>query len=268
MYDSMYRTAGDMYGDGWWSDAKSAFHHGVSAIQHSDTVRAAEKALVKKGATALRGMAESATDGLADSALTALGAPELAPIADKLIDSGAKRLQKRGVDYLDQKIDQSGKGVRYMAATSPNAPPIPHAIKIPLFGKYYYWAGNATAGNECYRWPALNCDCWSIPSRRKSMGTKNLNAYLGSNPALKPGSLLAVPAALSTALKPRIRTAVGQKMLDVLTDYVSSAQRHCGACACSSSAAFSFTWSCLARSTARSLLLSSRISLDLALAQC
>ena len=118
MYDSMYRTAGDMYGDGWWSDAKSAFHHGVSAIQHSDTVRAAEKALVKKGATALRGMAESATDGLADSALTALGAPELAPIADKMIDSGAKRLQKRGVDYLDQKIDQSGRGVRYMAATS------------------------------------------------------------------------------------------------------------------------------------------------------
>ena len=52
MYDSMYRTAGDMYGDGWWSDAKSAFHHGVSAIQHSDTVRAAEKALVKKGAKA------------------------------------------------------------------------------------------------------------------------------------------------------------------------------------------------------------------------
>ena len=86
--------------------------------KHSDTVRAAEKALVQKGATALRGMAESATDGLADSALTALGAPELAPIADKLIDSGAKRLQKRGVDYLDQKIDQSGKGVRYMAATS------------------------------------------------------------------------------------------------------------------------------------------------------
>ena len=106
----------------------------------------------------------------------------------------------------------------------PDAPPIPHAIKLQLFGQSYYWAGNATAGNECYRWPALNCDCWSIPSRRKSMSASNANAYLGSNPALKLGSLLAVPAALSTALKPRIRSAVGQKMLDVLTDYVSSVQ--------------------------------------------
>ena len=59
-----------------------------------------------------------ATDGVADSALTALGAPEFAPLADKLIDRGAKALEKKGVDYLDQKIDQSGKGVRYMAATS------------------------------------------------------------------------------------------------------------------------------------------------------
>eukprot|EP01049_Picozoa_sp_SAG25_P002079 SAG25_NODE_103_length_15482_cov_9.187415_9_plen_550_part_00 len=84
----------------------------------------------------------------------------------------------------------------------PGAPPIPHAIKLELFGKLYYWAGNATAGNECYRWPALNCDCWSIPSRRKSMHASNANAYLGSNPALKPGALLAVPAALSAALGP------------------------------------------------------------------
>ncbi len=75
-------------------------------------------ALVKKGAAALRGMAETRIDGLADSALTALGAPELAPIADKLIDSGAKKLETRRVEYLDQRIDQSGKGARYMAATS------------------------------------------------------------------------------------------------------------------------------------------------------
>ena len=107
-----------MYGEGWWDDAKSAFHHGVSAIQHNSVVRDLEKKAVKKGADVLRGVAETATDGLADSALTALGAPELAPMADKLIDRGAKYLEKKGVNYLDQKIDQSGKGVRYMGATS------------------------------------------------------------------------------------------------------------------------------------------------------
>ena len=118
MHDSMYRAAGDMHGEGWWDDAKSAFHHGVSAIQHNSVVRDLEKKAVKQGADVLRGVAETATDGLADSALTALGAPELAPLADKLIDSGAKRLEKKGTDYLNQKIDQSGKGVRYMGATS------------------------------------------------------------------------------------------------------------------------------------------------------
>eukprot|EP01046_Picozoa_sp_COSAG06_P056860 COSAG06_NODE_10896_length_1600_cov_1.277815_2_plen_180_part_01 len=107
-----------MYGEGWWDDAKSAFHHGVKAVQSSSVVRDLEKKAVKRGADALRGAAETATDGLADSALAALGAPELAPFADKLIDSGAKRLEKKGTDYLNQKINQSGKGVRYMAATS------------------------------------------------------------------------------------------------------------------------------------------------------
>ena len=55
---------------------------------------------------------------LADSALTSLGAPELSPLADQLISKGAKSLEKKGVDYLDQKIDASGRGyggVRYMS---------------------------------------------------------------------------------------------------------------------------------------------------------
>ena len=33
-----------------------------------------------------------------------------------MIDKGASALQKRGIAYLDDKIDQSGNGVRYMAS--------------------------------------------------------------------------------------------------------------------------------------------------------
>ena len=118
MYDSLYQQAGGMYGDGWYDDAKSSVKRAAKAVQSSSAVRDVEKGLVKRGSDVLRGAAEAATDGVADSALTALGAPEFAPLADKLIDRGAKALEKKGVNYLDQKIDQSGKGVRYMAATS------------------------------------------------------------------------------------------------------------------------------------------------------
>eukprot|EP01043_Picozoa_sp_COSAG02_P073004 COSAG02_NODE_14008_length_1322_cov_1.125920_1_plen_180_part_10 len=70
-------------GTAYIKSAKSAFHHGVKAVQSSSVVRDLEKKAVKKGADVLRGVAETATDGLADSALTALGAPELAPLADR-----------------------------------------------------------------------------------------------------------------------------------------------------------------------------------------
>ena len=43
--------------------------------------------------------------------------------------------------------------------------------------------------------------------------------FVGPNPKLKPGSLLAVPGNLATAVQARIRTTLGQKMLTVLTDY-------------------------------------------------
>jgi hypothetical protein len=47
----------------------------------------------------------------------------------------------------------------------------------------------------------------------------NTFLFYPSNPALKPGALLAVPAALSLSVGERIRTLLGKKMLAVLTDY-------------------------------------------------
>ena len=114
--DDIYIAAGDMMGDGWFSDRWDDVKKVAKTVQKSDTVRNLEKGALNVGAKALRGAVESGLDGVADSALTSLGVPELAPLANKLIDKGAKDLQKKGVQYLDQQIDASGKGhVRYMS---------------------------------------------------------------------------------------------------------------------------------------------------------
>ena len=38
----------------------------------------------------------------------------------------------------------------------PEAPPIPHAIKLMLWAAQYYWPGSLSS--PCYRWPAVTCD--------------------------------------------------------------------------------------------------------------
>ena len=111
----IYKPAG-MTGLGWWGDAWDEVKSVAKKVQKNPVVRGLEKKAVDYGTKAIRGVAEGAVDSLADSALTAVGAPELAPMADKLIDKGASYLQKKGSDYLKQEIDQSGKGrVRYMS---------------------------------------------------------------------------------------------------------------------------------------------------------
>ena len=112
--DPLYLPAGQM-GYGWWDDAWKETKRVAKKVQSSDAVRGLEKRAVAAGAQALRGAVAGATDGLADTALTAIGAPELVPAADALIDRGAKALQRKGTEYLDQQIDASGRGVRYMA---------------------------------------------------------------------------------------------------------------------------------------------------------
>ena len=115
--DEIYRPAG-LGGEGWWDDAVDTVKTVAKKVQKNPVVRNLEKRAIKAGSDVLRGAAQTAVSGAADSALTALGAPELAPMADKLIDKGSSYLEKKGVDYLDQKIDASGKGyggVRYMS---------------------------------------------------------------------------------------------------------------------------------------------------------
>ena len=109
--DDLYRPAG-LGGDGWWDDRYEDVKRTAKKVQKSSVVRGLEKRAVKVGADVLRTAGEAAVSGAADSALLSLGAPEFAPLAGKLIDRGAKALEKKGVAYLDQKIDASGSGVR------------------------------------------------------------------------------------------------------------------------------------------------------------
>ena len=88
---------------------------------------------------------------LADSALTSLGAPELSPLADQLISKGAKSLEKKGVDYLDQKIDASGRGyggVRYMSAAGGGLRLAGHGTSVGA-GLRLAGSGHCGSGHMC-----------------------------------------------------------------------------------------------------------------------
>ncbi len=165
----LYQNAGEQFGDGWWGDRwkdvqKTATKVGKAATkaakkaQSSAIVRELEKKAVQKGADVLRGAAEVATDGLADTALTAVGMPEFAPLVDKAIDAGAKKLEKKGVDYVDQQIDKSGKWagnghVRYMSAGSGmrlagGATQVGRGLRLAGSGHIHYGSGHTDYGME------------------------------------------------------------------------------------------------------------------------
>mmetsp|Transcript_33846 Transcript_33846/g.46392 ORF Transcript_33846/g.46392 Transcript_33846/m.46392 type:complete len:1310 (+) Transcript_33846:70-3999(+) len=60
--------------------------------------------------------------------------------------------------------------------------PVRHALKTNLeAGKYFYKSSDMTI-YDCYKWPAIKCDGDYFPT-----------AYGGTNPALRPGALLAIP---------------------------------------------------------------------------
>jgi hypothetical protein len=72
----------------------------------------------------------------------------------------------------------------------PGGPPPAHALKLELFAaQNYYNDGNQA---DCYRWPATTCDGYFDDS---SSSLK----YGGTNAALRPGSLLALPASVAIA---------------------------------------------------------------------
>ena len=85
-----------------------------------------------------------------------------------------------------------------------NDNPIGHALKIDLWGQWlHYDPSSPTPG---HRWPARLAD-FNAP-----------NQYLGSNPALVMGSLLAIPPGV-TAESLGLTSKVGKKIFQAMQDY-------------------------------------------------
>jgi hypothetical protein len=65
-----------------------------------------------------------------------------------------------------------------------------HVLKLELFASENYYNDGKQA--DCYRWPATGCDGYFDTSG-------NSLEYGGTNPALRPGSLLALPVSVTIA---------------------------------------------------------------------
>lgn len=87
--------------------------------------------------------------------------------------------------------------------------PIRHALKIGLHQARYYYFDPAQPGS-CFRWPADRCDGFHAAG--------GASGYGGSNPALRMGSLLALPKD-ADARRWSLETTLGARLLAALRDY-------------------------------------------------
>jgi hypothetical protein len=80
----------------------------------------------------------------------------------------------------------------------PGIPPPRHAIKLELWGEANYYNDGVAA--DCYRWPATHCDGPIDEVLGPLDGGPNPGKFYGGhNPAVRPGSLLAIPTSVSIA---------------------------------------------------------------------
>lgn len=90
------------------------------------------------------------------------------------------------------------------------AAPPPHVLKLQLWAaKYYFGAAHGATWRTCFRWPALQCDGYAMDPA----------LYNGTNPALKPGALLAVPPAALPGLSAALATAPARALAWTLAHY-------------------------------------------------
>ena len=93
-----------------------------------------------------------------------------------------------------------GGSIRLGELLSPD--PLRHSLKLNVWGKYLYYSDD----HPGFRWPADRCDSYAPKS------------YLGKNPALVMGSLLALPPDL-TPEDLEIESETGRKIFQALQDY-------------------------------------------------
>lgn len=97
----------------------------------------------------------------------------------------------------------------------PDAPPVPHALKLELYAHQYYYGGRqlnpptaANGGRTQYRWPATGSDSYTW---------QPVAGYNGSLSSLVPGALLAIPPSVAPSV--HTTTVLGGKFKQVLLDY-------------------------------------------------
>jgi hypothetical protein len=100
----------------------------------------------------------------------------------------------------------------------PDAPPIPHALKLELNNQWYYGASQLNpktdynGGLTQYVWPAVGSNSAFDPSTNSSSG-----GYEGTNKAVAPGALLAIPANLAPSVT--TTSVIGCKIKQALVDW-------------------------------------------------
>jgi hypothetical protein len=98
----------------------------------------------------------------------------------------------------------------------PGSGPVRHALKLELAGTlYYYWSVQENRG---YRWPADREDFCASSEPRDPNNPACQDSYLGTNPALRPGSLLAIPPNVTEASL-NLETEPGRILFRTLQDY-------------------------------------------------
>ncbi|MEN9518929.1 MAG: hypothetical protein RLZZ381_1517 [Cyanobacteriota bacterium] len=81
--------------------------------------------------------------------------------------------------------------------------PIPHALKVNIWGEKYLYYSDSVPG---HRWPADRTDSYAA------------ERYGGRNPKLVQGTLLAIPPKISQASL-KLQTPVGKKLFDAFQNY-------------------------------------------------
>jgi hypothetical protein len=89
-------------------------------------------------------------------------------------------------------------GTLRLGELRPGGPQVRHALKLEFFGEQNYYNDGLKA--DCYRWPALHCDGPIAAVLGPLDGAPDPTKYYGgTNPALRPGSLVAIPASVAIA---------------------------------------------------------------------
>ncbi len=88
--------------------------------------------------------------------------------------------------------------------------PIQHVLDLAIYSKYLYSDDKQTK-ESTFRWPATSSD-------RYALDLDETDRYVGDDPELRMGSLLALPPDMNP-LDLDVRTPVGQKLFAALRDY-------------------------------------------------